>query len=86
MSRTVRRGEIVKVTLACIEQPPFGWKEPDLAATGADIVLANVVLRAICVTQIEHHLITFSELLPGVEGGLWDMNVPLSLRRNAPLR
>jgi polar amino acid transport system substrate-binding protein len=67
----------VKVTIAYIEEPPFGWKEPDRTATGADIDLADAVLRAIGVTQIEHHLTTFSELLPGVEAGRWDMNVPL---------
>jgi polar amino acid transport system substrate-binding protein len=77
MSRPVQRGETVKVTIAYIEEPPFGWKEPDRAATGADIDLADAVLRAIGVSRIGHHLTTFSELLPGVEAGRWDMNVPL---------
>jgi polar amino acid transport system substrate-binding protein len=73
----VQRGKSVKITVAYIEEPPFGWKELERAATGADIDLANAVLRAIGITQIEHHLTTFSELLPGVEAGRWDMNVPL---------
>lgn len=46
-------------------------------ATGSDVDLADAVLRAIGVTRIEHHLTTFSELLPGVQAGRWDMNVPL---------
>ncbi len=67
----------MKVTIAYIEEPPFGWTEADRAATGADIDLANAVLRAIGVTRIEYRLTTFSELLPGVEAGRWDINVPL---------
>jgi polar amino acid transport system substrate-binding protein len=67
----------MKVTIAYIEEPPFGWTEADRIATGADIELAQVVLRAIGATVIEHRLTTFSELLPGVEAGRWDMNVPL---------
>jgi polar amino acid transport system substrate-binding protein len=67
----------MKITIAYLEEPPFGWTEADRTATGADIDLANVVLRAIGATRIEHCLTTFSELLSGVEAGRWDMNVPL---------
>ena len=67
----------MKVTIAYIEEPPFGWTEGNSIATGADIDLAEVVLRAIGATVIEHRLTTFGELLPGVEAGRWDMNVPL---------
>lgn len=67
----------MKVTIAYIEEPPFGWTEADGTATGADLELADAVLRAIGVTRIEHCLTTFSELLPGIEAGRWDMNVPL---------
>jgi len=67
----------MKVTLAYIEEPPFGWTGTDGTATGADIDLAGVILRAIGVTRIEHRLTTFSELLSGVQAGHWDMNVPL---------
>lgn len=67
----------MKVTIAYIEEPPFGWTNADGIATGADIELAEAVLRAIGVSRIEHRLTTFSELLPGVEAGRWDMNVPL---------
>ncbi|NVH72238.1 transporter substrate-binding domain-containing protein [Paraburkholderia sp. JPY432] len=71
----------MKVTIAYIEEPPFGWMETDGTATGADIALADTVLRAIGATRIEHHLTSFSELLPGVEAGRWDMNVPLFVTR-----
>ncbi|CAB3646840.1 hypothetical protein LMG24238_00816 [Paraburkholderia sediminicola] len=67
----------MKLAIAYIEEPPFGWTEADRIATGADIELADTVLRAIGASQIEHRLTTFSELLPGVEAGHWDMNVPL---------
>jgi len=67
----------MKVTIAYIEEPPFGWTETDRTAVGADIDLAEAVLRAIGATQIEHCLTTFSDLMPGVEAGHWDMNVPL---------
>jgi polar amino acid transport system substrate-binding protein len=67
----------VKVVIAYIEEPPFGWTGADGSATGADIELADAVLRAIGVTHVEHRLTTFAELLPGVQSGRWDMNVPL---------
>jgi len=67
----------VKVVIAYIEEPPFGWTHADRSATGADIELADSVLRAIGVTHVEHRLTTFAELLPGVQNGRWDMNVPL---------
>ena len=67
----------MKITIAYIEEPPFGWTEANSIATGADIDLANAVLRAIGVTQIEYRPVTFSELLPGVDAGRWDMNVAL---------
>jgi len=71
------RDEAMKVTIAYIEEPPFGWTEADGTATGADIELAETILRQIGVDKIEYCLTTFSELLPGVEAGRWDMNVPL---------
>lgn len=67
----------MKVRVAYIEEPPFGWTGREHAAIGADIELADVVLRANGVSSIEHHLTTFEELLPGVQEGRWDMNVPL---------
>lgn len=67
----------MKVRIAYIEEPPFYWTGQDQAATGADIELAEVVLRAIGVAAIEHHLTSFGELLPGVQEGRWDMNVPI---------
>lgn len=67
----------MKVRIAYIEEPPFYWTGPDKRATGADIELADVVLRAIGATSIEHHLTTFEEFLPGLQVGRWDMNVPI---------
>jgi polar amino acid transport system substrate-binding protein len=67
----------MRVRVAYIEEPPFYWTAEDQSATGADIELADVALRAIGVTSIEHHLTSFEELLPGVQEGRWDMNVPI---------
>jgi polar amino acid transport system substrate-binding protein len=67
----------MKVRVAYIEEPPFYWTGADRRATGADIELAEVVLRAIGVSSIEYHLTSFGEFLPGVQEGRWDMNVPI---------
>ncbi|WP_193098132.1 transporter substrate-binding domain-containing protein [Burkholderia sp. Z1] len=67
----------MKVRIAYIEEPPFYWTGEDGTVTGADIELAEVVLRAIGVTEIEYHPTSFDALLPGVQAGRWDMNVPI---------
>lgn len=67
----------MKVRIAYIEEPPFYWTGPNQSATGADIELADVVLRAIGASSVEHQLTTFEALLPGVQEGRWDMNVPI---------
>lgn len=67
----------MKVSIAYIEEPPFYWTGKDHVATGADIELAEVVLRALGVSNIQYHLTSFEELLPGVQEGRWDMNVPI---------
>ena len=67
----------MKVSVAYIEEPPFYWTGSDHSATGADIELAEETLRAIGATAIEYVPTTFEELLPGVQAGRWDMNVPL---------
>ncbi|MGJ7530369.1 transporter substrate-binding domain-containing protein [Variovorax sp. GB1P17] len=67
----------MRVRIAYIEEPPFYWTGPDGVPTGADLELADVVLRAIGVSSIEHHLTSFEELLPGVQERRWDMNVPI---------
>lgn len=67
----------MKLRIAYVEEPPFYWTTVDGSVTGADIELANAVLRAIGVTAIDHVPTTFDELLPGVQQGRWDMNVPI---------
>ena len=66
----------MKVRIAYIEEPPFYWTGHNQSATGADIELAEVVLGAIG-ASIEYQLTSFEELLPGVQEGRWDMNVPI---------
>ncbi|MGB4058817.1 MAG: transporter substrate-binding domain-containing protein [Burkholderiaceae bacterium] len=67
----------MKLRIAYVEEPPFYWTTVDGSVTGADIELANAVLRAIGVTAIDRVPTTFDELLPGVQQGRWDMNVPI---------
>jgi polar amino acid transport system substrate-binding protein len=67
----------MKVRIAYLDEPPFYWTGPDGLATGADVELAGVVLRAIGATTIEYTKTSFEELLPGVSAGAWDMNVPI---------
>jgi polar amino acid transport system substrate-binding protein len=67
----------MQLRIAYIEEPPFYWTDEDHLVKGADIELAEVVLRAIGVSSIEYQLATFEELLPGVKAGRWDMNVPI---------
>jgi polar amino acid transport system substrate-binding protein len=67
----------MKVRIAYIEEPPFYWTGKDGGPTGADIELAETVLRAIGVSSIEYHRTSFAEFLPGVQEGRWDLNVPI---------
>ncbi|VVE21491.1 chain amino acid ABC transporter substrate binding protein [Pandoraea horticolens] len=67
----------MKVSVAYIEEPPFYWTGSDNLATGADIELADVTLRAIGASDVEFVPTTFEELLVGVQEGRWDMTVPL---------
>ncbi|WP_321948252.1 transporter substrate-binding domain-containing protein [Paraburkholderia sp. J10-1] len=67
----------MKVRVAYIEEPPFYGTGKDGVPTGADIELAEVVLRAIGVSAIEYQLTSFGEFLSGVQEGRWDMNVPI---------
>lgn len=67
----------MKVRVAYIEEPPFYWTGSDNRATGADVELADVTLRAIGASDVEFVPTTFEELLVGVQAGRWDMTVPL---------
>jgi polar amino acid transport system substrate-binding protein len=75
----------MKITIGYIEEPPFYWTEQDGSVAGADIELAEVVLRAIGYTHIEYQPTTFEELLPGVSSGRWNMNVPLFVTQERSL-
>lgn len=66
-----------KIGIAYIDEPPFYWTEKDGSVKGADIDLIETILGEIGVSSIEYHLTTFEELLPGVQAGRWDINVPI---------
>jgi polar amino acid transport system substrate-binding protein len=67
----------MKIRIAYIEEPPFYWTAEDGAVVGADIELAERILRAIGVTDVQHVPTSFDDLMPGVQKGRWDMNVPI---------
>jgi len=69
--------EAMKVRIAYIEEPPYYYTSDDGSVVGADIELAEAVLRAAGETSIEYHSTSFEELLPGVATDRWDMNVPI---------
>jgi polar amino acid transport system substrate-binding protein len=66
----------VKIRVAFVDEPPF-YSSGDDGPHGSDIELADVVLRAIGATSIKYRLVAFEELLPGVQAGRWDINVPI---------
>lgn len=68
---------IKKIRIAYIDEPPFYWTAEDQSIKGADIELIEAVLREVGVSSIEYHHTTFEELLPGVQAGRWDINVPI---------
>jgi polar amino acid transport system substrate-binding protein len=67
----------MKVRVAYVEEPPFYSTAPDGSATGADIELADIVLRTVGASTIQFVATTFGDLLPGVAAGRWEMNVPI---------
>ena len=67
----------MKITIAYLDEPPFYWTRPDGTPTGADVELAEAVLRAAGVTSIAWRKVAFEDLLPGVQAGRWDVNVPI---------
>jgi len=68
---------IKKIRIAYVDEPPFYWTEKGKSVKGADIELIETVLREIGISSIEYHHTTFEELLQGVKGGRWDINVPI---------
>ncbi len=67
----------MKIRIAYLEEPPFYWTSEHGAVVGSDIELAEVILRAIGISDISYVPIKFEEFLPGVEQGRWEMNVPI---------
>jgi polar amino acid transport system substrate-binding protein len=66
-----------KIRIAYVDEPPFYWTAENNQVKGADIELIEAVLYSIGVSSIEYVLTKFEELLPGVQSGRWDMNVPI---------
>lgn len=66
-----------RVVFACIDEPPFAAPARGGGAVGCDVELALTALQSIGVQQVELHLTTFAELLPGVANGRWTVNTPL---------
>jgi polar amino acid transport system substrate-binding protein len=67
----------MKITVAYMEEPPFYFSGADGSVNGADVEVAEFVLRAIGYTQINYQLTTFGQIMPGLAAGKWNMNVPI---------
>jgi polar amino acid transport system substrate-binding protein len=67
----------MKVRIAYIEEAPYYYTDQNGKVTGADVELAETILRAAGATLIEYVSTSFEEFLPGVQAGKWDMNVPI---------
>ena len=68
---------IKNITIAYVDESPFYWTEENKSVKGADIELIEVILRSIGVSSIQYQLTSFDKLIPGVQAGRWDMNVPI---------
>jgi polar amino acid transport system substrate-binding protein len=66
----------MSVIFAYLDEPPFCAPAPD-GPVGCDVEVAFAVLRAIGIERVETRLVTFTELLPGVASGAWQINTPL---------
>jgi polar amino acid transport system substrate-binding protein len=60
--------------LAILDEPPFGWLEPDGTAMGCDVEVATTVLRRAGIRSVAVQQVTFAELIPGLVAGRWHLN------------
>jgi polar amino acid transport system substrate-binding protein len=65
------------VTVAYLDEPPFCVPVPDGEPAGADMDVARRVLTDADVAAIEYTLTTFSELIPGLLAGRWQMTTAM---------
>jgi polar amino acid transport system substrate-binding protein len=65
------------VRFAFLVEPPFCYRQPNGAVTGCDVELARHGLGEIAVRSITFVETEFSELLPGLADGRWEMTTGL---------
>src|SRR5512147_1758440 len=65
------------VIFAYLDEPPFCAPSADGAPVGCDVEVALAILKSLGVDRVETRLVTFTELLPGVASGQWQINTPL---------
>ncbi len=62
---------------AYLIEPPFNYVDENNRVTGCDVELAQTVLEKIGIKQLELIETEFSQLLPGVKQGKWQMTTGL---------
>lgn len=62
---------------AYLIEPPFNYRDDAGRVTGCDVELARIVLSMIGVETVEFVETEFSNLLPGLEQGRWDVTTGL---------
>lgn len=65
------------VVYGYLDEPPFGSPGLDGRPIGHDVELAQHVLGAMGVEQVETRLATFADLIPGICDGRWTMTTGL---------
>jgi polar amino acid transport system substrate-binding protein len=67
-----------RVVVAYLDEPPFGIPAPgDARPSGADMDLADHVLRGAGASTVDYRLTTFPHLIPGLLDGRWQMTTPI---------
>ena len=62
-----------KLTFAYLDEPPFCFPCAGSQPSGCDVELAQIILAAIGVRDVQFVLATFADLLPGLTSGRWTM-------------
>lgn len=63
--------------MAYLDEPPYFVPVPGSTPTGCDIELAEMVLGALGVDEVEFTLTSFGELIDGVRSRRWHLNTPM---------
>jgi polar amino acid transport system substrate-binding protein len=74
---SLRRERGDRFRFAFLQEPPFCVRGPDGEISGCDVELARIVLARIGIEQVQLIEAEFSQLLPGLVDGRWEMTTGL---------